>query len=111
MANILLIEPDYKCKQPPLGLMKISFFHKKLLHDYVRFAKGRFPDALSWYKGGTRIYVTSLLILEWKVTIEAIEYAKTLVDSIEKIVGGWNCGNNLQTKFLKKLESALYAVC
>ena len=59
MANILLIEPDYKCKQPPLGLMKISFFHKNILHDYVRFTKGKLPDELSEAKWD-RVYVTSL---------------------------------------------------
>lgn len=88
MANILLIEPSYKCKQPPLGLMKISYFHKKILHDYVRFTKGELPPALRGMKWD-RVYVTTLFTFEWKVTIEAIEYAKTLVDSIDKItVGG-----------------------
>ena len=87
MANILLIEPAYKCKQPPLGLMKISFFHKNILHDYVRFTKGKLPDALSGTKWD-RVYVTSLFTFEWKATIEAIEYAKTLVDSTDKIVVG-----------------------
>ena len=84
MANILLIEPDYKCKQPPLGLMKISFFHKNILHDYVRFTKGKLPEALSGTKWD-RVYVTSLFTFEWKATIEAIEYAKTLVDSTDKM--------------------------
>ncbi len=88
MANILLIEPKYKCKQPPLGLMKISYFHKNIMHDYVRFTKGELPTELAGTKWN-RIYVTSLFTFEWKATIEAIEYAKTLVDSIDKIyVGG-----------------------
>lgn len=88
MANILLIEPNYKCKQPPLGLMKISYFHKNIMHDYVRFTKGELPSELAGTKWD-RVYVTSLFTFEWKATIEAIEYAKTLVDSIDKVsVGG-----------------------
>lgn len=88
MSNILLIEPAYRNKYPPLGLMKISYFHKYIMHDYVRFTKGKLPEALS----NTRwdhVYVTTLFTFEWASTIEAIEYAKTLVDSIDKItVGG-----------------------
>lgn len=88
MANILLIEPKYKCKQPPLGLMKISYFHKNVMHDYVRFTKGELPPELAGTKWD-RVYVTTLFTFEWKATIEAIEYAKTLVDSIDKVsVGG-----------------------
>lgn len=88
MANILLIEPNYKCKQPPLGLMKISYFHKNVLHDYVRFTKGELPQALAGTKWD-RVYVTSLFTFEWKSTIAAIEYAKTLVDTVDQVtVGG-----------------------
>lgn len=88
MANILLIEPNYKCKQPPLGLMKISYFHKNVMHDYVRFAKGRLPKELAGTKWD-KVYVTSLFTFEWKATMEAIDYAKSLVDSIDKVsVGG-----------------------
>lgn len=37
--NILLIEPNYKNKYPPIGLMKIASYHKQL-GDNVKFFKG-----------------------------------------------------------------------
>ncbi|HSW54894.1 MAG TPA: hypothetical protein VLH59_07380 [Ignavibacteriaceae bacterium] len=41
MRKILLIEPNYLNKYPPLGLMKLSAYHK-LLGDKVFFYKGDF---------------------------------------------------------------------
>ncbi len=41
--NILLIEPNYQNKYPPMGLMKISTYHR-LLHDKVTFFKGDLED-------------------------------------------------------------------
>lgn len=38
--NILLIEPAYRNKFPPLGLMKIATYHRQR-GDRVVFAKGR----------------------------------------------------------------------
>ncbi len=37
--RILLIEPAYKAKYPPLGLMKISTYHKRQENEAV-FYKG-----------------------------------------------------------------------
>ena len=78
MADILLLEPGYSNKYPPIGLMKISYFHKYIHHDYVRFAKGKLPDAFNGKKWD-RVYVTTLFTFEWPKTKEAIEYALSVV--------------------------------
>lgn len=43
--NILLIEPDYKNKYPPIGLMKIATYHKRQ-GDHVRFFKGNVNELI-----------------------------------------------------------------
>lgn len=108
MANILLIEPDYANKYPPLGLMKISYFHKHILHDYVRFTKGKLPEAMSemhW----DHVYVTSLFTFEWAKTIEAIEYAKTLVDDISHVTVGGIAATMMPEEFFE--ATGIMPVC
>jgi hypothetical protein len=87
--NILLIEPGYKNKYPPLGLMKIAQYHGPLgKNDNVTFVKGEAPEALesSW----DRIYVTSLFSFEWKKISDAIDYAMKAANgqSSKVFVGG-----------------------
>ncbi|MCD9188946.1 MAG: hypothetical protein LUM44_21190 [Pyrinomonadaceae bacterium] len=41
--NILLVEPNYSNKYPPIGLMKIATYHR-MLGDDVRFYKGNMQD-------------------------------------------------------------------
>jgi hypothetical protein len=43
MRKILLIEPNYKNKYPPIGLMKIATYHRNLGDD-VKFFKGDLKD-------------------------------------------------------------------
>lgn len=43
--NILLVEPNYKNKYPPMGLMKISSYYKQL-GDNVTFFKVIYQN---WY--------------------------------------------------------------
>lgn len=159
MANILLIEPKYKNKYPPIGLMKIATYHR-LLGDNVEFFKGNLADLvleklaaqcaarlvlvnqqcadkkilkdirgyiktkriefithvplgetedqsiqiltlLNTYSNiyrqkrydqfpkWDRIYVTTLFTFYWKVTVEAIQYAKNLIVNQQQLfVGG-----------------------
>lgn len=88
MADILLLEPGYSNKYPPIGLMKISYFHRYIHHDYVRFAKGKLPDAFKGKKWD-RVYVTTLFTFEWLKTKEAIEYALSIVkDPTQVYTGG-----------------------
>ena len=84
--RILLIEPDYRNKYPPLGLMKISTFHK-LQGDYVHFFKGCSKELLS--KKWDRIYIATLFTFYWKKTIQTIEFYKNAVKSpADVFVGG-----------------------
>ena len=88
MADILLLEPAYRNKYPPMGLMKISYFHKYIVGDYVRFAKGELPEAFK-DKKWDRVYVTTLFTFEWENTKKALEYALSVVkDPHEVYTGG-----------------------
>lgn len=72
--NILLIEPGYKNKYPPLGLMKIAQYHgPDGKRDNIKFIKG--PDKSVLEQPWDRIYVTTLFSFEWKKISEAIDFA------------------------------------
>ena len=85
--NILLVEPGFKTKFPPLGLMKISAYHKKI-GDKVRFYKG-INQSLA-YEYWDRIYISTLFTYHWKITIETIRFYKRLArDDSDRIkIGG-----------------------
>ena len=85
--NILLVEPNYKTKFPPLGLMKISSYHKKL-GDHVQFIKGVSEKVA--YEYWDRIYITTLFTYNWKITVKTIQHYKQLVrgDLSRLFVGG-----------------------
>jgi hypothetical protein len=86
--NILLIEPGYRNKYPPLGLMKLAQYHgPRGKRDKVRFIKGEDSDVLGtpW----DRIYVTTLFSFEWKRIAATIDFALECAgDSQRVFVGG-----------------------
>jgi hypothetical protein len=72
--NILLIEPGYKNKYPPLGLMKIAQYHgPRGKNDKVRFIKGEDRTVLS--TAWDRVYVTTLFSYEYAKIAQTIEFA------------------------------------
>ena len=84
--RVLLVEPNYKNKYPPMGLMKISTYHK-MLGDEVRFIKGfnSEVDQQVW----DRIYITTLFTFDFDVVIHTIDHYKLLVNNSNDLyVGG-----------------------
>lgn len=85
--DILLVEPGYRNKYPPLGLMKIAAYHRAR-GDEVHFHKhgfGRFEERRWW-----RVYVTTLFSFEWRRTEKAIDWSIRQVegDKTKVFVGG-----------------------
>ena len=98
--NILLIEPGYNNKYPPLGLMKIAAYHgpdgKK---DHVTFIKGEDKSALN--KAWDRIYITTLFSFEWKKIEKTIDFALQVAnDQADRIFVGGIAASLMHKKFL-----------
>lgn len=87
--NILLIEPGYKNKYPPLGLMKLAQYHGPHgKRDKVTFVKGE--DASVFGTAWDRIYITTLFSFEFSRIAQSIDFAlKVASGHSDKIfVGG-----------------------
>ena len=87
--EILLIEPGYPNKYPPLGLMKLAAYHGSFGRgDHVTLIKGEDQEVLN--QAWDRVYVTTLFTFEWKRTASAIDFAiRAAGDQPERVfVGG-----------------------
>lgn len=83
--KILLVEPNYKNKYPPIGLMKISTYHKNR-GDEVIFYKGLLsPNEL---KQINRVYITSLFTFYFDKTVKTVEYYQKYFDNSNIYAGG-----------------------
>jgi uncharacterized protein (UPF0264 family) len=81
--HILLVEPDFYTRYPPLGLLKISAYHKSL-GDTTELVRGckrprKAPDL---------IYVTSLFTWSWKPVHEAVRFYKKMFPTVPVWLGG-----------------------
>ena len=83
--NVLLVEPTYKRKYPPLGLMKISTWHKNK-GDTVFYLHGDSWIGLDF--NPDIIYVTSLFTWDLPQVIQVIKSFKKRFPTSEIKVGG-----------------------
>lgn len=100
MRKILLVEPNYKNKYPPLGLMKIATYHK-LRGDLVEFTKG--IDNTKFFTKWDRIYISTLFTFHWDITLKTITAYMNIVKSPEQIF----VGGVLATLFSEELANKL----
>ena len=104
MANILLLEPGYRNKYPPLGLMKISAYHRAK-GDHIVFAKGVKSKQVSEISNTRwdRIYITTLFSFEFKKIAETIDFAINCVgDQRRRVFVGGIAASLMHEEFLKE---------
>ncbi|MEO5370984.1 MAG: hypothetical protein H7833_13015 [Magnetococcus sp. DMHC-1] len=104
MANkhILLIEPGYRNKYPPLGLMKLAAYHGlNGKRDRVVFIKGENKSVLG--KAWDRVYVTSLFSFEFERTARAIDFALDVVrGQANKVFVGGIAASLMNERFISE---------
>ncbi|MHB1507454.1 MAG: radical SAM protein [Cuniculiplasma sp.] len=81
--RILLVEPSYYSKYPPLGLLKLGKLEERKWNN-VNLVNG--TSSLDFEPD--KIYITSLFTYSWKPVHEAIEYYHKHFPSAEIRVGG-----------------------
>lgn len=81
--HILLIEPAYRTRYPPLGLLKLASYHR-LKGDSVELVRGcvrpRHKPEL--------IYITSLFTWAWRPVWDAVKHYKNAFPEAKVLLGG-----------------------
>ena len=98
--RVLLVEPGYHNKYPPLGLMKLASYHRQR-GDVVQFVKGEDRSVL--FERWDRVYVTTLFSFEWKRTSIAIDYAiQAASNQPERVFVGGIAASLMYSDFIKE---------
>lgn len=85
MERILLVEPNYKNKYPPIGLMKISSYYKNK-GDFVQFHKGLLPkNEVATFN---KVFITTLFTFDFDMCIKSIKYYASILGLNNIFVGG-----------------------
>lgn len=101
MERILLIEPNYKNKYPPIGLMKISHYYKSK-GDFVQFHKGILPtEEVLFYD---KVLITTLFTFDFDMCVKTIKYYIAIVGS-EKVFVGGIAATIMPEKFIQEIPN------
>lgn len=84
-SHVLLVEPDYYSRYPPLGLLKLSAYHKNVCGDTTELVHGIDQEVES---EPDIIYVTSLFTWAWKPVWDAVRYYSREFPGAELWLGG-----------------------
>lgn len=82
--HILLVEPDYYTKYPPLGLLKLSSYHKNR-DNTTELVRG---TNMNVSQEPDIIYITSLWTWAWKPVWEAVRFYSNYFPKSEVWLGG-----------------------
>lgn len=80
--RVLLVEPDYYTRYPPLGLLKLAEMERSAGND-VRLVRGA-DDTIR----PDRIYVTSLFSYSWRAVHAAVQFYRSRYPLAEISLGG-----------------------
>lgn len=83
MKKILLVEPDYYTRFPPLGLLKLATYFRKKKY-YIKLVRGCINPGFT----PDKIYVTSLFTYAWRPVHQAVKFYKKLFPKSKVILGG-----------------------
>lgn len=97
--KVLLVEANYKNKYPPMGLMKISQYHKNRGDD-VYFYKGCYQTSELW----DRIYITTLFTFDYDLVKKTILYYLGKVKSSQDIYIGGIAATIMSDRFKSDLD-------
>jgi hypothetical protein len=81
--HVLLVEPDYYTRYPPLGLLKLSTYFKENDSTTELVRGKKYPE-----QEPDEIYVTSLFTWAWKPVWESIQYYKAQFPKAPIHLGG-----------------------
>jgi hypothetical protein len=79
---VLLVEPDYYTRYPPLGLLKLASYHRGM-GDEVKLIRGQQND---WTP--EVVYVTSLFSYSWRPVHAAVRFYRKTFPAARVTLGG-----------------------